>query len=176
MESKKDRGAGSKWFRYGFASLIAFVVGAGTVYGIYIFRPAEKEGIIRTAALFEGFSGKKDLEAKLEKIRTIRNGQLDSMKVAMEKATLDGPDLKKARRAYANSVASFEQEEQRLSQTYTDNIWKRLNGYVKEYGEEKGYRFIFGTQGSGNLMYARTEDDITDQVLEYANGKYEGDL
>lgn len=53
-------------------------------------------------------------------------------------------------------------------------VWGRLNGYIKEFGEEKKVDLIIGAQGSGNIMYGITEIDYTDEFINYANLKYEG--
>ncbi|GFD91569.1 hypothetical protein KUL156_57970 [Alteromonas sp. KUL156] len=53
-------------------------------------------------------------------------------------------------------------------------VWSRLNGYVKEFGEEKKVDLIVGAQGSGNIMYGADDIDYTDEFINYANLKYEG--
>jgi len=61
-----------------------------------------------------------------------------------------------------------------LSRASSQQVWKRLNEYLKTYGEKHEYPMILGTQGNGNVMYAKEGIDITDAVLEYANSKYQG--
>jgi len=69
---------------------------------------------------------------------------------------------------------NFEEELIEVSQEYDQQIWERLNGFVKTYAEEKGYDIIIGASGDGNLMYANEKLDITDQLIEYCNQKYNG--
>jgi len=54
-------------------------------------------------------------------------------------------------------------------------IWSRINQYAKDYGQEHQYEMILGTTGNGNLMYAETTLDVTDDFIAYANKKYEGE-
>ncbi len=53
-------------------------------------------------------------------------------------------------------------------------VWERLNGYVRSFGEENNYAIVMGAQGKGNIMYSKEELNITDAFIEYANSKYEG--
>lgn len=39
---------------------------------------------------------------------------------------------------------------------------------------KKGYRYIFGAEGSGVLMYADERNNITKEVIEYINARYKG--
>ena len=67
---------------------------------------------------------------------------------------------------------------QDLQNNYTTNIpeqvWVRLNSYVKEYGERQNLKIIIGTSGNGNIMYAEENLNITNQFLAYINARYEG--
>ena len=51
-------------------------------------------------------------------------------------------------------------------------IWKRLNPYLVDYGKEHGYQYIYGANGTGNVLYADTSKDITDDVIKYSNNRY----
>lgn len=51
-------------------------------------------------------------------------------------------------------------------------IWTRLNPYIVEYGKDKGYDYIYGANGTGNVLYADTKKDITDDLIKYVNEKY----
>jgi len=64
---------------------------------------------------------------------------------------------------------------QHFSKVVSQQIWDRLNTYIKEYGKAQKHKIILGTQGGGNVMYADDAVDLTDEVLHYANTKYEGE-
>jgi len=51
-------------------------------------------------------------------------------------------------------------------------IWKRLNPYLTDYGKEKGYTYIYGANGTGNVLYADESQDITAELIEYVNNRY----
>ena len=70
--------------------------------------------------------------------------------------------------------AELKQMEAYLSKDVSQQVWNRLNTYIKDYGKVNEYQLILGTQGSGNIMYGEESLDITLDLLEYANTKYEG--
>lgn len=51
---------------------------------------------------------------------------------------------------------------------------KQINGYVTGYAEANGYDIIFGATSDGTLMYAKSDLDLTDEVLKYMNSQYMG--
>lgn len=55
-----------------------------------------------------------------------------------------------------------------------DSMVNKVKDYVKEYGENNGYTYIFGSNESGNIMYGEEELDITDEILEKLNEDYGG--
>ncbi len=63
----------------------------------------------------------------------------------------------------------------RFSNEISQTVWNRLNTYVDEYSTANDYKIVLGTQGNGNVMYAQKEKDITDEVLNYSNSRYEGE-
>ncbi|AWX45721.1 hypothetical protein HME9304_02748 [Flagellimonas maritima] len=64
----------------------------------------------------------------------------------------------------------IQEEDQKMTQTVVNDI----NAYVKEYGNDHGHRIIFGAQGSGNIMYAEEETNLTEKVLKGLNEQYNG--
>jgi outer membrane protein len=51
-------------------------------------------------------------------------------------------------------------------------VWTRLNPYITDFGKEKGYDYIYGANGTGNVLYADKGQDITEEVIKYANNRY----
>jgi outer membrane protein len=71
----------------------------------------------------------------------------------------------------------FEQIQKNLT-ARTDSlnaiIWKRLNPLIQEYGKENKYKMIFGANGTGNLLYSDSSLDISNNLINYVNKKYNG--
>nr|WP_299384825.1 OmpH family outer membrane protein [Allomuricauda sp.] len=69
----------------------------------------------------------------------------------------------------------LKQMSESFSMELNKQVWERLNQYIKAYGNENGYDLIMGTQGNGNVMYAKEHMDLTSNLIQYCNTKYEGD-
>lgn len=51
-------------------------------------------------------------------------------------------------------------------------IWARLNPYLVDFGKEKGYLYIYGANGTGNVLYADERENITDELIQYVNNRF----
>ena len=69
----------------------------------------------------------------------------------------------------------YQNSNQMLKQQMNTEIFNKINEYMKEYGEEKGYSIIWGANGNGNIMYGEEGKNITEDVLKYINEKYENE-
>ena len=52
-----------------------------------------------------------------------------------------------------------------------DSIITKVKTYVKDYGKDNGYTYIFGSNETANIMYAKEGKDITQDVLEEINAE-----
>lgn len=55
------------------------------------------------------------------------------------------------------------------SDEVVDSLILKVKDFVKAYGEENGYTYIFGSNESANIMYAEEGLDITDEILQELN-------
>jgi outer membrane protein len=55
-----------------------------------------------------------------------------------------------------------------------DSLVKKIKDYVKDYGQENNYTYIFGSNESANIMYAEEGLDITQDILSKLNEEYGG--
>ncbi|RZJ67950.1 MAG: OmpH family outer membrane protein [Flavobacterium sp.] len=53
-----------------------------------------------------------------------------------------------------------------------DTLVTKVKKYIKEYGKEKGYDYVFGTGEAVSILYAKDQYDITKDVLKALNDKY----
>jgi len=142
------------------------------VIAYLVIRNIEKpdQAFVINQELFAGFNGRSELNQKLEYVKERHKQVLDSLFVQM-KNEKDEEGLK----SLSEKSRKFISDEQELSERYTQQIWKQINAYVNDYGKENDYEMIFGANGSGSLMYAREAVNVTDEVLEYINKRYEGE-
>lgn len=139
---------------------------------------------IETETLFNGFKLTGEYKAKLQEIQEQRTEVLDSMEVSIrkEQTQLSEESTEMEINAYneklvnyQEAAARFEEQNQVLAEQYDQIIWKQLNAYIKEYGDEGSNDIILGVSGQGNVMYANEGLNLTEEVLDYINRKYDGE-
>ncbi len=149
--------------------------------GIYSLSQKEKNVYLDTAEVFNGFKLQKELRTKLENVQSARQAILDSIQLRLTAISSSsdfdpqnpGEEFFSLRGLYQQRQKQFEEDNQRLSNEYDRQIWNQLNQYVKDYGKEHNYTIIFGANGQGNIMYASETRDITKELIDYINNKYE---
>ncbi|HYG50803.1 MAG TPA: OmpH family outer membrane protein [Flavobacteriales bacterium] len=154
----------------------------------FFLRPENKPRYIDNFKLFNGFELKKTLEKELKVSVNARKLTLDSLRLVLgdmyrelDSSKLGQEENRKKlllARQLENHIVlkekSFAETDVLQAREMDEKIWKQINQYVKDYGEEKGLDIVFGTSGTGNIMYAKGDLDITDELVMYINKKYLG--
>lgn len=160
-----------------------FITIAGEIVYVKFYSP--KIAFVNNNLLYKEFKGKVELEKKFIKEKESEQVYLDSLymevKVLDDKIKSTGTKDEKQRllliekkKAFDRLASDFNGRNKQLEDKYLDQIWNQINQYIKDYGKEKGYDFILGAQGNGSLMFAVDSRDITKEVSEYCNKKYDG--
>lgn len=166
--------------------LIAVILSAGINYIIIVGKTDNnKSGWISLTDVFNDFAFKKELEMKLKKTKDIRQAIVDSLefdlKFLSKQIVAEGQkdkdkisifELKKE--DYLRKKQQFEADNDAMAKQYDSQIVSQMNQYIKDFGKQHGYRYIFGADGSGFLMYSLESDDITKEVKAFINEKYKG--
>ena len=127
--------------------------------------------VIDNFKVFEEFQLKKDYDKKIEKEFALDKASLDSMGNAFN--TLKDPfAIDALKKQFAFKKQQFDQKFQTVSQQYTNEVYTRLNEYIKDYGKKKGYGIIIGSNGQGNVMYIDTTEEVTEDLIKFINDKY----
>lgn len=63
------------------------------------------------------------------------------------------------------------QEIQQGSQTEIDSIIAKVDNFIKDYGKNNGYTYIYGETEVKNIFYAKKELDLTDKIIAELNGE-----
>lgn len=145
----------------------------------------EKTAFIDLNKTYNDFDFKKELEKKAEEIQQKRKLIIDSLEFNLKILSKDindekGRDKMKIRdfeikrEDYIRKKQLFDEDNETMLKKYDEQIYKQLNQYVKDYGDLHHYTFIHGASGTGNIMYAKPEFDITNEVTLYINQKYKG--
>ena len=133
----------------------------------------QKIGFMENGNVFEAFEMKIDYDKMMEKEMRNESSKLDSLGVILNQGGLtDSLEVYKLRKEYYITEEIFNKKFEQLSTQFTAEVNERLNGYVDEFASEKGYSLILGSGGSGNIMYVKDEDNITDELIVYINKKY----
>lgn len=147
--------------------------------GYLFYKNDKKTGYVYVEKLYDAYNGKSDIEKDLKAIENRQHNILDTLKLeitALEAAVgnKDALGLAQTKRGnYTRLVQEFSEYNTVESQKHVQELLKQINEYVKDYGEEKGYIYIFGATGNGSLMYAAKGDDLTEDVSKYINKRYE---
>lgn len=135
--------------------------------------------------VYKDFTYKKELESRFQKTREARRNIMDSLELELKILSNEIQLLRKnnsdkiiayklKRENYLNKKKIFEEDDYLNKGKYEEQIITQLTQYVKDYGHENGYAFIYGADGTGSLMFADEGDNITEVVKTYVNSKYKG--
>lgn len=165
---------------------LAFIAGiSGLVVSLY--NKNTKLMYVDMGKLYSEFDLSKELNADLDKVLKARKRVTDSLYEDLRKRTQElkfkekkSNDeigrLARMEEEYYYKQQQFEKENQAMSTDYTAKIWNQLNQFVEDYGKENKYTFVFGANGQGNIMYADDKNNITVEVLDYVNNRYNGKI
>lgn len=154
-----------------YLSIIVNIVLVSVMALFFLVAFRERKAYVVNQVMFESFKGQQELSEKLEKLQDDHQRKLDSLSVVIRSEKGEAASI----RQYEEIADYFAMLEQEISQKYTEDLWKQINSYVADFGREQGYDFIYGATGNGNLMYASDAHDITEDLVNYINLKYEGD-
>ena len=138
-----------------------------------------RHGYIITGKLYESYKGSKELQTKVVAKQNKYKLILDSlrMEINLNENPSNAQNILKseALKSQYNILATdFKKYNEEYVVSEQSKIWSQLNQYIATYGKDKHYSFIYGADGSGNIMYADSSFNITEDVIEFANLKYDG--
>ncbi len=162
--------------------LTNIMVAAGII--IYVEATRTKTYYIDLQKVYTEFELKTELEQKLEAMVSITNEQLDSLemqaRVANNHLQMSPSDQNRIREynrvmeRYVTRSEEFDIQKKQVAEEYDQQVWGQLNEYIREYGKENNCDFILAGNGDGSIMYSTDSRDITDKMITYVNGKYQG--
>ena len=147
-----------------------------------------KTAYVDTSKLLEEYTEAKDIEAKYktksdemgkelenevarfkyEASNFQKNAQLNGQAWAQQKGT----EKKKREQQLSYAQQALVRQLQEESGTEMDTLVKNVKKFIKEYGKEKGYDYIYGTGDAVSILYAQDKYDITKEIVKLLNDKY----
>jgi outer membrane protein len=165
---------------------IAFIAGvAGFVISMY--NQNIKLVYIEMGKVYEEFHLSKELNKELEKVLSARKLITDSLfedlrrktqdlKYQEKKTIGDIQKLAKLEEECLYKREQFQKENQSTSSEYNTKIWNQINQLVHDYGVDNKLTIVFGANGQGNIMYGDERKNVTKEVIEYINNRYNDKL
>ncbi|MEN9981419.1 MAG: hypothetical protein RL542_1206 [Bacteroidota bacterium] len=147
-----------------------------------------KTAYVDTSELMKEYTEAKDLEAKYkaqadEKGRQLEaeinhfkqeaaNFQSQAQANGQAWAQQKGAELQKREQQLGYAQQQLSQQLQQESGKEMDSLVSGVKKFIKAYGKEKGYSYIFGTGDVASVLYAEEKYDITKDLIKALNEKY----
>ena len=147
-----------------------------------------KTAFVDTSVLMKDYTEAKDLEAKYkakseEKGRELEaeinrfkqdaaNFQNQAQANGQAWAQQKGAELQRREQQLAQAQQSLSQQLQQESGVEMDSLVSGVKKFIKSYGKEKGYAYIYGTGDAATILYAEDKYDITKEIVKALNDKY----
>ncbi len=115
----------------------------------------------------------RELEAEIAKFKAEagnfqKNAQMNGQAWAQQK----GAELQKREQQLQYAEQSIAQQLQQESGVEIDSVVSGVKKFIKAYGKEKGYAYIYGTGDAASILYAEDKYDITNELIKLLNDKY----
>lgn len=147
-----------------------------------------KTAYVDTSILMKEYTEAQDLEAKYkaqseEKGRQLEaeinrfkkdasNFQQQAQANGREWAQKKAVELQKREQELAYAQQALSMKLQQEGGVEMDTLISGVKKFIKDYGKEKGYAYIFGTGDAASILYAEDKYDITKEIIKALNDKY----
>ncbi len=116
----------------------------------------------------------RELEVEAKKLKAEMAGfQKNAMAKGQMWAQQKGAELQQRDQQLGYAQQAMLQQLQQESGKELDSIVKQVKVFIKDYGKQKGYDYIYGTGDAATVLYAKDSYDITSEITKALNEKYE---
>jgi outer membrane protein len=159
-----------------FNILVIFIFCGLATYLFFEKKNEKKIAYINNGELFDSFKMSAELNKSLKQAEDAKKSILDSLvnEIKYYNTNKDKEGFLRLKENYLSKRNAFSEDLVKLKQSASEKIAVQINEYIKEYAEEKNYSIILGANGNGNLWYAKENNDITKEIIQFANQKYAG--
>ena len=147
-----------------------------------------KTAYVDTSVLMKEYTEAKDLEAKYKAQAEEKGRQLQAEITRFKQdaasfqsqaqangqawAQQRGAELQKREQQLGYAQQALSQQLQQESGVEMDSLVSGVKKFIKAYGKEKGYSYIYGTGDAASILYAEEKYDITKDIIKALNDKY----
>ena len=131
--------------------------------------------VVDTIKLFDAFDMKKELEARDRKKLQEMGHKVDSIDNLLKTALVvkNEPEILRLGIVAKSVKAELDAFYTQSNHDINEQVWKRLNPYLTEFGKKMNVHIIIGANGMGTVLYNEASYDVTDEVIKFVNRKYE---
>lgn len=114
-----------------------------------------------------------ELEADMKKFQNdVVDLQRNAQSKGMEWAMARQKELEKREVTLAEKQQNYMLKFQQEGSAERDSMVTKMKGFIKDYGQEKGFDYVFGTGDAATVLYAKDGYDITEDILKLMNEAY----
>ena len=115
----------------------------------------------------------KELENEIARFKSdAANFQKNAQANGQAWAQQNGAALQKREQQLSYAQEAMLQQLRQESGAEMDSLVKDVKKFIKGYGKEKGYSYIYGTGEAVSILYAEDKYDITKEIVKLLNDKY----
>jgi outer membrane protein len=168
----------------GVANLLGIIA-----LSIFIFSKDQKVVYVDSTKLLNEYQGMKDARAAYQQKANTWKANIDTLanevqqqifKYEKEARSMTAKErqlseelIRNKQKQFADYQKAINTQAQQEDSKMTSEVLAQVNAFLKKHGEVKDYEIILAT-ADGNLAYAKTDLDITKEVLEGLNREYAG--
>lgn len=128
--------------------------------------------IVNKKILFNQFNMTKQTIETINHEFSMRKKEVDSLFFFIKRTNNTNIKLSQL---YLDKKRELNEFKQKTIISETNKVWDRISVYTKKYGEEHGCLLILSsTDEENSVLFADKSIDITDDLINYINAKYEG--
>ena len=150
-----------------------------------------KTAYVSNTEIMDGFEKLKQTEENFTKEEAAMKARIDSLVAAsgyqelvQEYQSKQGQMPKAKEKELYDQIMQIQQrlgqQQQMTNQQFQqrkkagmDSLVDTVKEFIKEYGKNNGYTYIYGSNESGNILYGKEDLDITDKIIKALNEKYQ---
>ena len=150
-----------------------------------------KTAYVDTSKLLEQYTKAKDIETKYKSKSEIMGKELEAevAKFKSEAASFrknaqangqawaqeNGERLQKREQELSYAQQAMLRQLQEESGVEMDSLVNNVKKFIKTYGKEKGYDYIYGTGEAVSILYAKDQYNITKEIVKLLNEEYQSE-
>lgn len=156
---------------------------------VKVFLPGKQKVVyVDTFKLLSNYKGMIDAEQEIAKKKTVFEANIDTLfqEFQNELKTFEKNRSKFSSKQLTEAQKSLQIKEQQIQQYKEANegkfgdeerrikeqVLKTINVYITEIAKKNSYEVVLGLNGSGNVLYGDTKNDITENLISDLNKAY----